>query len=74
MGIFRKEKLFVCYVWTQSWYYLSLGFHIDLVSPNIEIHLPYCFIRIGWEWFEYSTPNKKYLDRFGIFPRKQKAK
>lgn len=35
------------------WHFLSakhiqLGFHLHLTSPNIEIHLPFGFIRIGW--------------------------
>jgi hypothetical protein len=30
------------------WYCISLGFHIDVKTPNIEIHLPFCFLRIGF--------------------------
>ena len=26
---------------------ISLGFHIDIIMMNMEIHLPFCFIRIG---------------------------
>lgn len=28
---------------------LSLGISICLQNPNVEIHLPFGFIRIGWE-------------------------
>ena len=30
-------------------YLISLGVSLDLRSPNIEIHLPFGFIKIGWE-------------------------
>ena len=35
--------------WFVGWEMFSLGFHIDFFSPNIEIHLPFGFIRIGFE-------------------------
>lgn len=40
---------FVCCWWHNRWYHLSLGFHICLAKPNIEVHLPGGFIRIGWD-------------------------
>lgn len=43
------KKEFICYFHFISWTHLSLGFHIDLGSPNIEIHLPFGFIRLGWQ-------------------------
>ena len=48
-GIFtEKKREFVCYWWFVGWDCFSLGFHISLMSPNIEIHLPFGFFRIGW--------------------------
>jgi len=48
-----------------SFYHISLGFHIDFSSPNIEIHLPFSFIKIGWtdtfeknDIFEFSSFKK----------------
>ncbi len=32
--------------------HISLGFHIDWYQPNIEIHLPFGFFRIGWSTLE----------------------
>lgn len=32
-----------------GWGSLSFGFHIDFYVLNIEIHLPFGFIRIGYE-------------------------
>ena len=40
---------FVCYFFFVGWDCISLGFHICLGAPNIEIHLPFGFLRIGWE-------------------------
>ena len=60
---------------------ISLGLHISLDEKNIEIHLPFCYIRIGWqsEWklFNYTsyhriikTNNKNGL----IFPESEITK
>ena len=31
----------------QGWNCLSLGIHFDFKMLNLELHLPFCFIRIG---------------------------
>ena len=46
------DREFVCYFHFVSWRCLSLGFHIDLQNPNIEMHVPFGFIRIGWKGFD----------------------
>jgi len=38
----------ICYFFFVGWWALSLGLHVDLASPNLEIHIPFGFIRIGW--------------------------
>lgn len=43
------SRRFVAYWWFVQWSCISFGFHIDVRSPNIEIHLPFGFFRIGWE-------------------------
>jgi hypothetical protein len=43
------DRQFVCYLHLTRWSHVSFGFHIDFWSPNIEIHLPFCFIRVGWQ-------------------------
>ncbi len=45
-GFFRK-KGFVCYYWFIGWWHWSLGINVYLPAPNLEIHLPFGFIRIG---------------------------
>jgi hypothetical protein len=43
------SKCFVAYYFFVGWWALSLGFHISFKDPNIEIHLPFGYIRIGWK-------------------------
>lgn len=43
---YETEK-FVAYFWFVGWDCISLGFHICLSKPNIELHLPFGFIKIG---------------------------
>lgn len=74
---FKKEKLFVCYIWFTGWNHISLGLHLYWSLPNIEIHLPFCFLRIGWEWFNGSPLIKIAKYRFGFqnkFPKRRKMK
>lgn len=43
-----RTRKFVAYFWFVDWHCLSLGLHIGLDGPHIEIHLPFGFLRIGW--------------------------
>ena len=36
----------VSFVWF-GLHVIQLGFHVDLKMKNIELHLPFCFIRVG---------------------------
>ena len=63
------RRVFVFYYYFQSWNYISFGFHIDIATPNIEIHLPFGFIRIGLEIVTKVKPvNYDYCKKraFGI--------
>ncbi len=40
-------KRFIAYFWHSDWWHFSLGLHIDVSIPNIEIHVPTGFFRIG---------------------------
>jgi len=48
-----KHKLtrgkFACYFWFTGWSNISLGISVNVWLPNLEIHLPFCFFRIGRE-------------------------
>ena len=47
----KKIKFYkwVFFYYLVSWYHFNLGIHIDFKSPNIEIHIPFGFIRFGKE-------------------------
>ena len=40
-------KRFVAYFWFIDWCNISMGISLYLSAPNIEIHLPFGFIKIG---------------------------
>ena len=48
-----------------SWFDISLGVSINIIKPNIEIHLPFGFFKIGWhdvfnneikKTFQFNSP------------------
>lgn len=43
------DRQFVCHFHFVSWSALSFGFHVHLASPNIEVHVPFGFFRLGWQ-------------------------
>ena len=43
------KKTFQIFFWFTDWKYISFGIHFDLESPNIEFHIPFGFIKIGWD-------------------------
>lgn len=62
----HTKRRFVAYFHFVGWDCISLGLHVALSCPNIEIHLPFGFIRIGWikPPKAYTTEElKKLLDK-----------
>ncbi len=43
-----RRRHFNCYMCYIDWYQVSLGVSIDFKMPNIEFHLPCCFVKVGW--------------------------
>ena len=43
------KKHFVAYFFFVGWDCISVGLHVCVSKPNIEIHLPFGFIKIGWD-------------------------
>lgn len=43
-----NNRRFCCYFFFVGWDCISIGLHVCISKPNIEIHLPFGFIRIGW--------------------------
>ncbi len=42
------KRKFCAYFWFNGWSNINLGITISLYCPNIEIHVPFGFFRIGW--------------------------
>jgi hypothetical protein len=42
------KRRFCFYYWFVAWDCISFGVHFCPTQPNIEIHLPFGFVRIGW--------------------------
>lgn len=64
---------YCCYFWFVGLDCLSLGLHICLSAPNVELHIPFGFIRIGRKdqnliWVGRQKP--KNFDSFFTYRRK----
>lgn len=43
------NRQFVCFFHFTNWGHISFGLHLHLPSPNLEIHIPFGFFRIGFQ-------------------------
>lgn len=50
-----EGRMFACYFHFIGFHHVSLGAHIALEVPNIEIHTPGGFLRFGFAGPEYRT-------------------
>ena len=62
----KKDKVFCCFFWFVGWDCLSLGIHICLSKPNIEFHIPFGFIKIGFHESNKDVSNWKYIKARGL--------
>ncbi len=55
------KRCFVAYFHFVGWDCLSVGFHICVEMPNLEIHVPFGFFRIGWakRWPYQPSANRR---------------
>lgn len=42
------HRVFCCYFFFVGWDCMSLGIHVAVMLPNIELHVPFGFFRVGW--------------------------
>ncbi len=53
----RKKVAYFHFV---AWDCISFGLHVSLTCPNVEIHVPFGFFRIGWvKYMQYSGDDRK---------------
>ncbi len=45
----KGKTSFVCFFWFVGWHLFSLGISLCFKPLNAEIHLPFGFIKIGFE-------------------------
>ena len=43
----RRHHRWCCYFWRTQWTHISIGLHVSLAAPNIELHVPFGFFRLG---------------------------
>ncbi|KKN06299.1 hypothetical protein LCGC14_1078530 [marine sediment metagenome] len=70
----RIKRYFKAYYYVSGWYPINFGLNIDFGSPNIDIHIPFGFIRIGWDttprgkWISDKWKDYKFIHRsFGLY-------
>lgn len=44
----RRIRRACVFFWFVGWDCISLGLHVSLACPNIEIHVPFGFFKVGW--------------------------
>jgi hypothetical protein len=66
------KRQFVAYLFFVGWDCLSLGIHICFSIPNIEFHLPFCFVRIGWVKISHGDFILSSTEKFRKFGLKEK--
>lgn len=57
-------RQFVCFYTFLGLNHINLGISFDLTSPNIEVHIPFGFLRIGWQGI-YKKPALQPTRTFG---------
>ena len=50
------RKTFIFYIYGTGLDNISFGLSLNWALPNFDLHLPFCFVRIG---LTYSTPNDR---------------
>lgn len=48
MSAFTERRQFVAYFYFVGWDCINLGVSVCVSLPNIEIHLPFGFLRVGF--------------------------
>ena len=66
-----EDRQFVCHYHQVGWEQISLGITIDFRSPNIELHLPFGFLKIGW--MGIYTYEKGEVDKINFTIGKQRT-
>jgi hypothetical protein len=55
------ERRFQCFYNSLGWWHWSVGLHLDVRHPHIELHIPFGFFRLGW----FRSPTFDHPRTFG---------
>jgi hypothetical protein len=66
MDELKMVRRFVAYWYFNGFDHLSFGIHFDWELPNIELHLPFGFFRIGFIRTYPDIPRAKVLNPGGF--------
>jgi hypothetical protein len=53
---YEWTRRFCAYYHFVAWDCLSMGVHVAICQPNIEVHVPFGFFRIGWQYGPWTVP------------------
>lgn len=59
MGSDYQNRQFIAMFHWNGWAYLNFGISFHLTKPNMEVHIPGGFFRIGWEAIEKTVHRPK---------------
>lgn len=59
--VWRRSNRPRCHWHFVSWWQWSLGITIDWVAPNLEVHLPFGFLAIGWEYVQNCVDDGRWV-------------
>lgn len=72
------ERKPICIFFFNGWDNIQFGFHINWRIPNIEIHVPFGFFKIGWQALHETWPANTseqstfgYKQEFDYFKKKR---
>lgn len=57
-----NRKRFVAYIHFTGFDNVQLGFHINWSLPNAEVHLPFCFVRVGLA-FRFPEDRERHIEQ-----------
>ena len=61
-----KTRKFIAFFKYLGWWNLSLGVHIDLRSPQFQLHVPFGFFAVGWNYYDPNDESTWETGLYGI--------
>lgn len=68
----KRTREFECFFNFLGWWHWSLGVHFDPRHPHLDIHVPFGFLRVGWNLWSrtpLNTPRAFHFVRWSLMAR-----